>query len=145
MPAVPPLVRRPSSEAVRTEWTFNSGDDECAAVAAATGISFTVTVRRNAPVRLVVTLAAPVHGPASTPLRFEGPAGAWLVAARHAGARQFAVVLGSDETALSRVLVLLSGGVLELGESVQPIVSLAIGPSDEQGQSWFDCARHKML
>ncbi|HME27311.1 MAG TPA: hypothetical protein VKI44_39320 [Acetobacteraceae bacterium] len=145
VPAVPPLIRRVPSQVVRTSWTFNSSDEECTAVAAAVGTSLVVAVHRDMPIRLVVSLASPVHGPASVPLRFTGPAGAWQIAARQTAARQIAVALGSDETALSRVLVLLSGGVLEVGAPAQPMASLAISPSAAQGQTWFDCARGKML
>jgi hypothetical protein len=144
-PAVPPLVRPAPRQAIRTSWTFNTGEDECAAVAAAAGTSLAVTVRRDMPIRLVVSMAAPAYGPSSVPLRFTGPAGAWQVAAHRTTARQISVVLGSDETALSHVLVLLSGGVLEAGPPAQPMVSLVISSSDAQGQAWFDCARRKML
>ncbi len=145
MPAVPPLVRHAPSGMVRTNWAFNTSGDECAAVAAAAGTSLLITVRRDAPIQLVVSLASPAHGLASVPLRFTGPAGAWQAAARQTAARQIAVPLGSDEAALSRVLVLLSGGVLEVGAPAQLIVSLVISASDAQGQAWFDCARGKML
>jgi hypothetical protein len=145
VPAVPPLVRRAPSQVVRTSWTFGASDEACTAVAAAAGASLLVAVHRDAPIRLVVSLASPALGSVSVPLRFTGAAGAWQIVARQTAARQIAVALGSDETALSRVLVLLSGGVLEVGVPAQPIVSLAISPSDAQGQSWFDCARGKML
>ena len=145
VPAVPPLARRVPSQVVRTSWTFSSSDEACTAVAAAAGTSLLVAVRRDAPIRLVVSLASPAVGSVSVPLRFTGAAGAWQIVARRTAAHQIAVTLGSDETALSRVLVLLSGGVLEVGAPAQPIVSLAISPSDAQGQSWFDCARGKML
>ena len=79
------------------------------------------------------------------PLRFTGPAGAWQVAAHRTAAHQATVALGADDTALSRILVLLSGGVLEVGTPSQPIATLAISPSDAQGQTWFDCAHEKVL
>jgi hypothetical protein len=146
VPAVPPLVRHVPNEVIRTTWTFRSNDEECIAIAAASGTSVQVSVRRDAPIRLVVALAsAPVPRPVTAPLHFTGSAGSWQVTARRAGARQFTVALGSDDTALSRILILLSGGTLELGKPPQPIVSLSISPSDTQGQTWFDCARGKML
>jgi hypothetical protein len=144
-PAVPPLIRHAPRQAIRTNWTFNSADDECVAAAAATGGSLIVTVRRDMPIRLTVALASPAHGPSGIPLRFTGPAGAWQVVARQSAARQISVALGADETALSHVLVLLSGGMLEAGPPAQLIVSLIISPSDAPGQAWFDCARRKML
>jgi hypothetical protein len=146
VPAVPPLVRHVPNEVIRTTWTFRSNDEECTAIASASDSSVQVSVRRDAPIRLVVALSpAPVPRPVTVPLRFTGSAGSWQVTARRAAARQFTVALGSDDTALSRVLILLSGGTLELGRPPQPIVSLAISPSDTQGQTWFDCARGKML
>lgn len=62
------------------------------------------------------------------------------------GARRFAMhevglTLPADNLELSRVLALLSGGVLEVGASDRLIASLAIVPSETKGQLWFDCAR----
>jgi len=146
IPAVPPFIRHVPNEIVRTTWTFRSSDEECTAIAAGPGTSLQVAVRRDAPIRLVVALApAPTPRPVNAPLHFTGSAGSWQVTARRTAARQFTVALGSDDIALSRILVLLSGGTLELGRPPQPIVSLAISPSDTQGQTWFDCARGKML
>jgi hypothetical protein len=147
VPAVPPLVRHAPNPQVHTTWTFRSSDEECVAVASgAAGTSVLITIRRDAPIRLVVSLQSQqVNGPATVPLRFTGPAGLWQASARRTAVHRFAVTLGSDDKALSRILVLLSGGMLELGEPAQPIVSLAISPSDAQGQTWFDCARGKML
>jgi hypothetical protein len=144
-PAVPPLVRPAPRQAIRTSWTFNTGVEECVAVAAAAATSLTVTVRRDMPIRLAISMASPAHGPPSVPLRFTGPAGAWQVVAHQTTAHQISVVLGSDESALSHVLVLLSGGLLEAGSPAQLIASLVISSSDAQGQAWFDCARGKML
>ena len=146
MPAVPPLVRHVPNPQIHTTWTFRSSDEECVAVASAAGTSVLMTVRRDAPIRLAVSLEPQsAHGPAVVPLRFTGPAGLWQVSARRTAAHRFAVTLGSDDKALSRILVLLSGGMLELGLPAQPIVSLVISPSDAQGETWFDCARGKML
>ena len=146
VPAVPPLVRHIPSPQVHTTWTFRSSDEECVAVASAAATSVLISIRRDQPIRVIVSLESqPVHGPVIVPLRFTGSAGLWQVAARRTAAYRFTVTLGFDDTALSRVLILLSGGMLELGEPAQPIVSLTISPSDTQGQIWFDCARGKML
>jgi hypothetical protein len=90
----------------------------------------------------------PEHRPAgraAVPLRFAGPTGRWQVPAQQTSSHQLAVTLGADDTGLSRVLVLLNGGVLEIGRPEQNISSLAILPSDAQGQRWFDCARDKLI
>jgi hypothetical protein len=109
------------------------------------GTSLIISIRRDTPIRLIVSLpVTPAHAPATVPLRFSGPAGNWQTASLRS-ARQVALTLASDDAALSKVLVLLSGGVLEVGEAAQPLVALAISPSDAPGQTWFDCARGKML
>lgn len=145
VPPTPP-VRRAPSQPLRTTWTFRAGEDECVATAAGGGATAAVSVQRDSPIRLLVSLpAAPVPpAPANTAVRFAGPAGSWQVTARATG-RQFAVAIGSDETALSRILVLLSGGTLDLGDPGKPVASLTVSPSDAQGQNWFDCARAKVL
>ena len=87
VPAVPPLVRHVPSPQLHTTWTFRSSDEECVAVAAAAGTSVLITIRRDAPIRLVVSLESqPVHGPVTVPLRFTGPAGRWQVSARRTAA-----------------------------------------------------------
>jgi hypothetical protein len=148
-PAAPPLAQHAPRQVVHTAWSFDSGTDECVGTAAAGGTSLRVTVRRNAPIRLVVSLTTKLErrpaGPAAVPLRFSGPTGSWQVSAQQTASHQLAVTLGSDDTALSRVLVLLGGGVLNVGEPEQAGTSLGITPSDAQGQLWFDCARSKMI
>jgi hypothetical protein len=146
---VAPPVQMPSHQVVRTTWNFVSGSDQCVAVAAAGATSLRIAVSRAAPIRLTLSLAMQLWwSPAShaaVPLRFNGPAGRWQVTAQPSGNRQIIVTLGSDESALSRVLVLLSGGVLDVIEAERIVVSLVVGPSDAQGQLWFDCARSKMI
>jgi hypothetical protein len=67
------------------------------------------------------------------------------VTAYQISATQLGVKLGSDNTALSHVLVLLSGGTLNVGLAPHGVVSLVIRPSDTSGQNWFDCAREKLF
>jgi hypothetical protein len=143
----PPAVPRAPRRVIQTSWAFEAGDDECAAVAAGGRSSLQVTVRRNNPVRMTITLLAPLQPskPASVALRFNGPAGRWQVNARQVAGRQLAAVLGSGDMALSRVLVLLSGGVLEVGEQDQAIPSLGLASSEARGQIWFDCARRNTI
>jgi hypothetical protein len=134
---------------VRTNWTFTSGADECVAVAAGEGTSLRVTVRRDAPISLDLSLATFLQrrlaAHAAIPLRFAGSAGRWQVSARQTASRQLAVTLGSGDSALSRVLVLLSGGAMDVENPERVVLSLIIPPSDAPGQLWFDCARGKMM
>ena len=129
---------------MRATWAFESGSEQCVASADAGTASVRVTVRRHAAVELLVSLAQVV--PASAvPLHFSGPAGDWQVLARRNAARVLGVTLGTDNTALSHVLVLLSGGTFDVGPPERLIASFVIAPSDTRGQAWFDCARGMMF
>jgi len=151
-PVTPPVIapaQPPPRLTVRTSWTFTAGNDECVAVAAGGGTSLRVSIRRAASINLV--LSAPTqtgqrfaeHGP--VPVRFAGSAGRWQVSAQQLANHQLNVTLGTGDIALSRVLVLLSGGVLDVLNPEQVTLSLTIAPSDAAGQYWFDCARSKLL
>jgi hypothetical protein len=141
---LPPTARPAPVRSQRATWTFESGSEQCVASADAGAASVRVTVRRNAAAELLVSLATQV--PASQVLlHFSGPAGDWQVQARRSAARTLGVTLGTDNTALSQVLVLLSGGTFDVGPAERPIASFVIAPSDARGQAWFDCARGMMF
>ena len=144
--APPPPPAKPAPVPIlRAEWSFSAKSGECVAVAAAGATAMRVTVRRSSPIRLDVSLARQFAHDPVVPLRFAGPAGNWQVTAREAGKTTLAVTLGTDNSALSHVLVLLSGGTLNVGLPPNAVVTLAIRPSDVGGQNWFDCARDKMM
>jgi hypothetical protein len=141
---MPPSARPAPVRSLRATWTFESGSEQCVASAGAGAASVRVTVRRHAAVELLVSLAT--QAPASSlPLHFSGPAGDWQVQARRSASRALGVTLGTDNTALSHVLMLLSGGTFDVGAPERPIASFMIAASDARGQAWFDCARGMML
>lgn len=146
VPVVAPVVPKAPRQVISTTWNFDARADECIAAATAARTSLQVTVQRNAAIRLTVSLARslPPGKRGSMALRFNGPAGRWQVNAQPIGTRQLSATLGSDDAALSRVLVLLSGGVLEVGEQNAAIPSLGLAPSEAGGRLWFDCARRNM-
>ena len=131
---------------MHTTWTFRTSGDDCTAEASAAGVSLQVAVQRDAPIRLSLALqSVSVRSQAAVPLRFNGTAGAWRVVARASGPHAMSASLGSDEAALSHILVLLSGGLLDVGEAGTTLATLDVSPSDRNGQVWFDCARSKVL
>jgi hypothetical protein len=141
-PPPPPTPRRPSVVPLRTAWSFTTNKDECVAIASSGVTALRVVVRHAAPIRLSVTVMPALAGDQpEVPLRFTGPAGNWRMSARRFAAHDVGLTLPADNPALSRVLALLSGGVLEVGASDRLIASLAIVPSETKGQLWFDCAR----
>jgi len=144
-PPLPPPVRRQSVIPIRTTWSFTTDKDECVAVAAAGATALRIVVHRAVPIRLAVSVQPVLAADQpDVPLRFSGPAGNWRLAARRFGPHELGATMTADNLALSRVLVLLSGGGLDIGPPDHTVASLAIGASDTKGQLWFDCARDKM-
>ena len=137
-PVVPPITR----PVLRGTWRFDQDAATCVATLVAARDTLTVSVRRNAPVRLALTLNEPP--PATARLRFAGSGGRWQIVAQRAGARSLAGTLGTGDLALSRVLVLLGGGTLEIGEAEQGLPAISLPAAGEQGQAWFDCGRDKL-
>jgi hypothetical protein len=148
IPVVAPLVQRAPRQVIHTSWSFESGTDSCVAIATAGDTSLTLTIHRNEPIRLVLELAPQIDrlpaGHAAVPLRFAGPTGSWQVAGQQAARHHLAAALGTTDTALSRVLVLLGGGTLDVGTQDQ-VSAIGIAPSEALGQTWFDCARSKLI
>ena len=116
MPVVAPPPKPVPRQVIHANWTFDVRNDECVAVAAGGGTSLRVSIRHNAPIAVSLALAVDrPHGRAAIPLRFTGQAGNWQVTGQQTASRQIICHTGTDETALSRVLVLLSGGVVDVG------------------------------
>ncbi len=130
---------------MRTKWSWDITPDQCVATAAAARTSLKVTIRRDAPIRLLLSLAEAPAGTPSLRLRFKGAAGQWQAVGQVTPTRQIALTFSADETGLGRILVLLNGGTLTAGEPPQEIPPLAIPASGTEGQNWFDCARNKLI
>jgi hypothetical protein len=137
----PPPPAKAARAVVHAAWAFRTGQD-CIAVAAAGRVRLTVAVRRTGPVRL--TVVTPAEAAGRPVARFRGPAGAWSVHGIVSG-REAVFSMGRDMDALSRVLMLLSGGVLELEPPDADWPVLDLPPSGADGQQWFDCVRNSVI
>jgi len=140
LPAPPAAPRR-----LALRWTFRTEEASCRAVAAGPGAAVTVTVTRNA-VALAARLATqggPAR-PAGGTMQFQGAAGAWSVPLTQGGRRTAAVVGGLTEDAVGRVLVMLSGGRLQVGRAGAGWPVLLLQASGGPGKLWFECVRRQL-
>lgn len=141
-PAPPPRAFRAVQPRLHAAWEFKADSDSCVAAAAAGSTRLELAVRSNGPIRLTVSLP---NGSSGRPVaRFDGPAGNWSVTGWHAG-RTVVFVLGHDINALSRVLMMLSGGVLDLQSPAKNLPIVTLAPSGASGQHWFACARRNVI
>jgi hypothetical protein len=136
----PPPVVRPTLHAT---WSFQTEPDTCVAVAKAGAASLRIAVPAEGLIRLTVTL--PGDTPAKPVAHFSGPAGRWLLPGTHAGRRENLFTLHRDATSLGRILVLLSGGVLNLEPPGEDLPVLSLPESGADGQRWFACVRRIVI
>lgn len=141
--APPPPAHR---EVIRTLWTFRAADAECTARASGGNASLTAIVRRTGSLRLSIALpAATVAKLTKTvEVQFAGPAGNWKLRGARAR-RSVEIALPLDDAALSRVLVLLSGGTVEIGDADQDVPTLHLPAAGDAGRQWFECARDQLI
>ena len=83
--------------------------------------------------------------PITPVVHFSGPAGRWLMLGAHAGPREALFTLDRNEISLSRILILLSGGILDLEPSVEDLPILSLPESGAEGQDWFACVRRIVI
>lgn len=139
-PPPPPAAEQPR---LHPEWSFQTGPNACLAVAAAGHTRLVVAVRRKQPVRLSVT--TPDDSSGRPVAHFHGPAGAWSATGWHAGEHEIVFTLGRDLDSLSRVLMLLSGGVMNLEAPEKNLPIFILSAAGEHGQRWFACARNLVI
>jgi hypothetical protein len=140
---VPEVLGPPVPHAARpvlhAAWSFQTEPDACTAVAKAGAAALQIAVRREGRIRL--TVSVPAGAPAKPAVRFNGPAGRWLIPGSPAGPRQDVFTLARDDISLSRILMLLSGGTLNLEPPGEDLPILSLPESGAEGQQWFACVR----
>jgi hypothetical protein len=134
-PPAPPTSR----PVLRTVWSFQTTPDACVALAKAGAASLQILVRREGPIRLTISL--PGAAPSRPVARFSGAAGRWLIPGTHTGPHVELFTLDRNETSLSRILVLLSGGTLNLEPASGDLPILSLPESGAEGRQWFACVR----
>lgn len=135
----------PPRQVVGTQWAFRNGENACTATASGPHAGLTAVVRRTGSIRLSISLPGTAARPGrTTAVLFTGPAGSWQLRGTRAR-RGVEISLPLDDAALSRVLVLLSGGVVASGETGQEIPSLRLPPAGAAGRHWFECARNQLI
>lgn len=142
-PEAPPPPRPHAARPIlRAAWSFQTGPDACIALAKAGSTSLQIVVRPEGLIRLGLSL--PGDAPGRPVASFSGSAGRWQILGTHAGRREVLFTLGRDEFSLSRILMLLSGGLLNLEPAGEDLPILSLPESGAEGQKWFACARHSV-
>ena len=110
-----PAAPHPSLPAsITSSWSFN--EKACSANVSGSGLSLDITASGAELSIVVYTLRrVPLRENAGVRIAFAGRSGDWIMTGRLAHSRQIAAVIPLNEDAVSRVLVLLSGGSIRIG------------------------------
>ncbi len=141
--APPPPPAHTARPTLRAAWSFQTGPDACVALAKAGSASLQIAVRPEGLIRL--TMSLPVDAPAKPVAHFSGPAGRWLIQGAHTGRRDVLFTLDRNAASLSRILMLLSGGALNLEPPGEDLPILLLPESGAGGQQWFACVRRIVI
>jgi hypothetical protein len=136
-----PMLRPP----VPSNWHFQSGDT-CSASAISSRISLEVT-GTNARLKLVASEARylDLPGHAAISMTFTGNSGNWTITGRRISRREIAATSPMSEDSASRILVLLDGGIIRIGNLRDNLPPLRIPNAGQPGIDWFECIRERLL
>ncbi len=142
VPEQSPALARPAAPAAETSnWSFEAGES-CSADARSASLSLSVVVS-SSQVQMAVTGGPRVAFPRrAASIAFTGRSGTWTMQGRAAGRRMVQASMPLTEDAVSRVLVLLDGGVVRVGSTAP---SLRIPNAGVAGRDWFRCVRQQLL
>lgn len=143
-PLQPPSPVPVAPAPVASRWSFDRS--ACSAKASGPGLSLDVTASSDQ-LSLVIHSVRRVSQRANTdvPVAFTGRSGNWTLAGRVANVRQIAAVSPMSEDAVSRVLVLLSGGTIRISNGRAGLPILRVPDAGQPGRTWFECVKQRLL
>jgi hypothetical protein len=139
-----PPVRPVPPSPVASSWSFDSA--ACRARASSPGLSLEMTASGTELKVTVQKVGRPsLRANTDVPIAFTGRSGNWILAGHVTDGRRLVSASPMDEDAVSRALVLLSGGIVRLGGSRSGLSSLRIPDAGQPGRSWFDCVKQRLF
>lgn len=130
---------------VALKWSFTQSPDTCHAKAAGGAVRFEITVSGHDPVELKLSGLPALADRAGRRVAwaFAGSAGHWRLLSAARASHDLVAYIAPGERSASRILVLLNGGMMTLGETHPPGHRLRLPAADAAGQTWFDCVRRQ--
>jgi hypothetical protein len=146
--AVPPPPPAPPTQIqlpVPATWSFRAGN-VCTASAHSGALALDVTASSSA-LTLVARLGVSTAMPATrfVPIEFTGTAGTWTVTGSKAASRRVVASQPMTEDQAGRILVLLEGGVVRVGNSTEGLPPLRVPNGGVPGRDWFECVRRQLF
>jgi hypothetical protein len=142
-PAAPPppvMSHRP----LAANWSFRAGD-VCTATAGAALLALDVNASRDTLELVARVDRAPLPESRFIPMKFVGPSGAWSVIGRRTAAGRVIASEPMTEDQAGRILILLGGGIVTIGNRDLGPPPLRIPNAGPPGRDWFECVRRQLF
>ena len=138
---IPPTPPAATPRPVAARWSFRAGD-VCVATAGSIPLALDIGASRDR-LELVAHVGrdAPPPGKRSVPIAFVGPSGAWQVIGQRTAARRVIASLPMTDDQAGRILILLRGGTITIGNRDLGLPPLRVPNSGPAGREWFECVR----
>jgi hypothetical protein len=144
--AEPPRQPSIAPQPVTAMWKFLESGEICKATATNPAVTLDVTVSDDRLLFLARARTRPALRRGShTPIAFTGTSGSWTASGRLTTSHVVSASQPMDEAAVGRVLVLLSGGTLQVGGPHSKLPSLQVPDAGPAGRTWFECVRRRLF
>ncbi len=142
LPPAEPQVAAPLPP-LRLAWSFTQAPEACHVTASAGAVRLEITVSGHDPIELKVSGLPALATPAGRRVAwvFSGAAGHWRLLSAARASHDLVAYIAPGERSAGRVLALLSGGMLTVGDAPPAQRRLRLPASGAAGQTWFDCVR----
>jgi hypothetical protein len=127
-------------------WKFEQSEQTCKATAANPALVLDVTASDERLQFLARAHTRPgLRRGANAPIDFTGTSGSWSASGRLTASHVISASQPMDEAAVGRVLVLLSGGTLQVGGLRSRLPQLRVPDAGTAGRVWFECVRRRLF
>lgn len=124
-------------------WSFKQSANACHAMAIHRLVRLDIVVSGHDPIELKLSGLPKMadHAGRRVPWAFRGVTGYWRLLSAARASHDLVSYIAPGEVSSGKILALLNGGLLAVGDAQQTIRHLRLPPSDTAGQAWFDCVR----
>ena len=147
-PQKPEPPRQPSivPQPVAAEWKFQESGEACKAAATNPALTLDVAVSDDRLQLLAHAHTRPaLRRGAHAAISFSGTSGSWTAPGRLTASHVISASQPMDEAAVGRVLVLLSGGTVQVGGPHSRLPPLRVPDAGTAGRTWFECVRRRLF
>jgi hypothetical protein len=142
----PPRQPSIAPQPVTAAWKFQQSGEICKATATNPALTLDVAVSDDSLLLLARAHIRPaLRRGAHAPISFSGTSGSWTAPGRLTTSHVVSASQPMDEAAVGRVLVLLSGGSLQVGGPHSKLPSLRVPDAGPAGRAWFECVRRRLF